>query len=218
MSHHESAARGIDARMVDRLLFFSDAVFAIVLTILVLELRPPEGSDLSDAAFWTGLAGMWRKFLAYFVSFALVSLWWNVHLRVTRSLGVFDPPTVLCNFAFLCFIALIPFVAALWGQNIATPAAMVAYWSENAAVSLSMTLLYLVSTRGRGKLLVRPLEPGERASRLLQSITPACAFVAGALLAANGHVEWSWNCWVIIPIMGIITRGFRGKPKPRAPA
>jgi uncharacterized membrane protein len=195
--------------MVDRMLFFSDAVFAIVLTLLVLELRPPEGHDLSDDALWAGLAGMWRSYLAFFVSFALVGLWWSVHMRATRTLARFDAPTALCNLVFLSVIALMPFVAAVWGENVLSPAAMVVYWSANAAAAFCMTLLFVVSTRGGGKLLAQPFAPGERAARLVQSLAPGLAFLTGAVLAGSGHLILSWYCWALIPLIGLSGRVFR---------
>lgn len=211
MSHHESAAKGPDGRMVDRMLFFSDAVFAIVLTLLVLELRPPDGHGHSDAELWSALAGMFRHFAAFFISFLLVGGWWLIHMRVTRTLRAFDWPTALCNLLFLLFIALMPFAAALFGQNIASLAALQVYWTLNAAVAFSMLLLFLVMTRGGGRL-IGGISVREWWFRFLQSLAPALAFVFGAWAASRGEAELSRFCWVVIFPTMIIARFVRGKP------
>src|SRR6185436_6666827 len=111
-------ARGPDARMADRMLFFTDAVFAIVLTIMVLELRPPllqrEGvQNAGDGALWPALGGMIHEVAAFLISFILVGAWWMIHMRATRRLIAFDWPTAICNMLFLLAIAVMPFACAV---------------------------------------------------------------------------------------------------------
>ncbi|HWA01096.1 MAG TPA: TMEM175 family protein [Caulobacterales bacterium] len=215
VSHHESVARGPDARMVDRMVFFSDAVFAIVLTIMVLELHPPVLSDSdTDAALWNGLAHMGRTFFAFVVSFLIVGVWWSVHMRVTRTLKSFDWPTAIFNFLFLFTVTLVPFATSVLGEGVGSPAAWEIYWGVNAACSVTMTLLVFVMTRGRGKF-VGGMSGRERAGRLIQSIGPGIGFAAGVYLASSGDVALSRQCWLLIlPIMALarVVGGKRPKP------
>jgi uncharacterized membrane protein len=74
MSHHESVAAGSQARLVDRMVFFSDAVFAIVLTLLVLELRPPHVAPGGD--LWPALWIIRHAFVSFALSFGLVAIFW----------------------------------------------------------------------------------------------------------------------------------------------
>ena len=85
MAEQHALERAPEMRMVDRMLFFSDAVFAIVLTLLVLELRPPEASD--DAGLAIALKALSPKFFAFAASFALVSIFWTAHMAITRRLA-----------------------------------------------------------------------------------------------------------------------------------
>ncbi len=201
MSHHESAAKGPEGRMVDRMLFFSDAVFAIVLTIMVLELRAPNLSGAvgphGEAVLWNALGEMIEEFAAFIISFLLVGGWWLIHMRATQRLRVFDWPTAVANLFFLFTISLVPFGASVFGADIAGVASIQVYWSINAANSAAMTLLFVVSARGKGRL-VGGLEPGEWTFRFIQSIAPGIAFVAGVWLAAVGRVDLSRFCWVLI--------------------
>jgi uncharacterized membrane protein len=215
MSHHESAAKGPDGRMVDRMLFFSDAVFAIVLTLLVLELRPPEGHGHADTELWSALGEMFRHFAAFFISFTLVGGWWLVHMRVTRTLRAFDWPAAVCNLLLLLFIALTPFAAALFGQNIASLAALQIYWTLNAAVAFAMTLLFVVIARGGGRL-IGGIGAREWWFRFIQSLAPALAFVFGAWAASRGFADLSRFCWVVIFPTMVIARLVRGKPPQQA--
>jgi uncharacterized membrane protein len=186
MSHHESAARGPDARLVDRMLFFSDAVFAIVLTLLALELRPPE-IEGPDQALWPALAGMIEHFLAFAMSFALIGLWWAVHVRVTRKLIVFDWLCAICNLLVLACITVIPFATAVFGENTSSLAALQFYWWVSAAAAFSMTLMFLVTTRDKGRL-IGGIDRGEWWFRLTQALAPGIAFIAGIYFCATGQV------------------------------
>jgi uncharacterized membrane protein len=213
--HHESAAKGPDGRMVDRMLFFSDAVFAIVLTIMVLDLHAPlikvAGAAQSAAALWAALGDMGQTFWAYVMSFAFVGFWWTIHMRVTRSLHRFDWPTAATNLVFILIVTLIPFASSLIGQNPDNPAASVVYWGVDAATSFALTVLMIVSTRGEGRLIGGISKP-ERLSRIIQSAGPGVCFVAGAGLANTNHLDWAQWCWVaIIPIMRL-SRIVAGKP------
>jgi uncharacterized membrane protein len=230
MSHHESTAKGPDGRMVDRMLFFSDAVFAIVLTIMVLELRPPvlgTGLDgVSSEAIWHALAGVGRVLFSYLVSFVLVSLWWTIHMRVTRSMHQFDWPAASANLFFLLTVTLVPFASSVLAEGPNSAPGWEIYWSINALASLSMTILMFVVSR-KGGYLIGGMGGRERAARLIQSIGPGIGFSVGAWLAANGQLRLSQNCWlVIIPCMILArliykaTKHVSPQPpdEPRAPA
>jgi len=202
-----------DKRLLDRMLFFSDAVFAIVLTIMVLDLRPPPGaSESGDAAVWTMLAGLVRPFFAFIVSFALVGMWWSVHMRITRRMIRFDWLTAAFNFAFLLTVALVPFASSVLGEYGGTGAAWEIYWGVNAASSLTLTSIGLASSRGGGRLIGGTTR-AERIIYFIRNSSPGLCFAAGIWLAANGHVVQSRYCWVLIPpimvIMGWIQRRYR---------
>ena len=205
--------------MVDRMLFFSDAVFAIVLTIMVLELHAPlmeargTAQAESAAALWTALAGLGRTFFAYVLSFAIVGLWWSIHMRVTRSLHRFDGPAAVANLVFILTVTLIPFAASVLGENIANPAAWTIYWGVNAAASLSLTALMVITTRDGGRL-VGGMPPRERAGRILQAMGPGLGFAVGAWLAFAGHLDLSRWCWLVIVPLSIVARFIIGKTAP----
>lgn len=212
MSHHESAAKGPDGRMVDRMLFFSDAVFAIVLTLLAIELHPPEFHH--EAELFTGLLAMAPRFLAFFISFAFIGLWWSVHMRVTRRLQTFDWATAICNLVALCFMTLLPFACAVFGENFNSIAAMQVYWAISLGTALSMTLLFVVVTRDGGRL-VGGMPPREWWARFLASIGPAIAFGLGVYFAATGQV-WLTRFAAFFMVPFIVLGAILGQ-EPRGP-
>lgn len=219
MSHHESQARGPDARMVDRMLFFSDAVFAIVLTIMVLEMHAPViGDAATSEAIWHHVGEMWHIIFAYLISFALVGMWWSVHMRVTRSLHQFDWLTAVFNLVFLLTVSLTPFAASVLGEAIGAGAAWQIYWGVNAASSLSLTLLFIVVSRDHGRLLGGTMTGRERLARIVQSIGPGLGFSVGVYLAGIGEVGLSRWCWVVIPPVMAIARVIYGDARKKAEA
>lgn len=91
-----------------------DGVYAIVLTLLVLELKVPEG--LADDALPEALREMLTKFGTYALAFCTVGVIWMCHMIATRSFVRVDMPHVLLNIVALLFVALVPFTAALMGS------------------------------------------------------------------------------------------------------
>src|SRR5690349_10886753 len=106
----------LDERLLHRLLFFTDAVFAIVLTLMVLDLKPPPfDSPLGDVH---AIRGMEQHFFAFLMSFAVISVFWLAHLTTTRRMVHFDWPSAIANLAFLFPICMIPFATGWWGRGI----------------------------------------------------------------------------------------------------
>lgn len=102
---------------VERTVFFSDAVFAIALTLLVVELRVP---DPGDGGLWAGLLTLWPRFLSFLISFLLVSVVWFNHHNLFYHLHRVDRGLILLNMVLLLNIIGMPFVSGLLGEHIAS--------------------------------------------------------------------------------------------------
>ena len=99
----------------DRLLAFSDGVVAIIITIMVLELKVPHGSSLED------LAGVLPTFLSYVLSFVYVAIYWNNHHHLLYTVNRVDGLILWANMHLLFWLSLTPFVMGWLGEAGLTP-------------------------------------------------------------------------------------------------
>jgi uncharacterized membrane protein len=134
-----------------RLEAFSDGVFAIAATLLVLELRiPPVDRALSPSQLWQALLTEWPSYFALLLSFGTIYAAWIGHHMMLQQIREVRPALVWTNGLFLLCIVLLPFTTALVAQHLTLPGAPVAvaiYASVNALTSLIYLLLYRVSQR-----------------------------------------------------------------------
>ena len=196
-----------DRAMLDRMLFFSDAVFAIVLTLLVLELRPPEG----DTPLAEGLAAMSGHFIAFFMSFALVGVFWAAHMNTLRSLQRFDWPTAWANLTFLAPVCLMPFASSLVGERGFGREAWMAYCVVMILTSACMVALVSVILRGGGRLC-GGIAGREQAYRLVRAAAPGLAFGIGLSATVLGQLSLGRMCWLLIPLIFRVARPLRLRP------
>jgi len=203
MSHHESPPRAFDARMIDRMLFFSDAVFAIVLTLLAVDLRPPESHEAAPSTISDILLPIGNHLIVFIISFVLVGQWWLIHLRATRQLREFDWSTAIANLVFLLGITLMPFVTTLLTSNFRSTPNLTLYWGELSFTSASMTVLSLIMTRDHGRL-IGGIDKRERLWRATRSVIPGIAFLTGVILALCDQLLLSAYCWVVLFPLRII--------------
>jgi len=132
-----------------------------------------------------------------------VGLWWFVHMRITKPLLVFDWPTAILNFAFLLTVTLVPFASSLLSIYGRTSAAWEIYWGVNAGSSLTLALIGLVSSRGKGKL-IGGTTTAIRLIGFFRTLSPGVCFVAGIWAAASGHFDLARWAWTPIPVLMII--------------
>ena len=104
---------------LERLVFFSDAVFAIAITILVLDIRLPTGADsASNHELLLSLAGLWPEYLAFFISFWVIGFTWISHHRKFLYIRRVDNQLLTLNLLMLMIIAFIPFPTAVMSETI----------------------------------------------------------------------------------------------------
>ena len=121
---------------------FSDGVFAIVVTLLVLEIHVPQvqGKDVSGALAHSLLA-MAPKFLTYVLSFTLVCIWWAAHHNLFHVLKRSDRGLLWLNSLFLLWLAFIPFPTALMGDFPGERIAVICYGTVNTLAGVSFTFM-----------------------------------------------------------------------------
>jgi len=103
---------------LERLVFFSDAVFAIAITLLIIEIRVPHlPHGASDLAHLQALADLTASFVGYFISFAVIGLFWMGHHRAFTLAAHYHPRILGWNIALLAVIAFMPFATAYSSAN-----------------------------------------------------------------------------------------------------
>ena len=115
-NHH--ARDSAEVLKMERLLLFTDAVFAIIMTLLALDVRLPEGADLDSAqGVMDALTGSAAKIFAYALSFVVIAMMWNTHLRRYRFLTAIDGKIIAGNVLQLLLTGLIPFATSMIARN-----------------------------------------------------------------------------------------------------
>lgn len=95
----------------NRLEAFSDGVLAIIITIMVLELKVPHGHQ------WSDLQKLWPVFLSYVLSFVYVGIYWNNHHHLLQAVRHVKGSVLWANLHLLFWLSLVPFVTAWMGEN-----------------------------------------------------------------------------------------------------
>jgi len=128
-------------RLLDRLLFFSDSVFAIAITLLVLNLTVPViASSAVNAELPSALLALEPKLASYVISFFVIGMYWMAHQRAFVYVERYDRGVAWLTLSFLLFIVFLPFPTALLGAYGEHVTAVVFY-----AVVLSISSLLLVA-------------------------------------------------------------------------
>jgi len=209
------AAAGRD-KLLERLFFFSDGVFAIVLTLLALELRLPAGID--DAHLLEGLAEMKSELIAFTVSFAVVGVFWMAHLATLRALARFDWLVAAVNLLFLFTITITPFVTTTVGAEGTLGNGWRLYCLTFVAISIVQALLLLLCHRDEARLL-HEAHHGRFLVRVARASPPGVAFAIGLVLSFAGLRTLSSLCWLLAPPLMLAARWLAPDDTPKtAPA
>jgi len=152
---------------------FSDGVFAIAITILVLEISVPEGSEQD---LLRAVLDQWPSYVAYLVSFSTIGVVWLGHAAITEYLERTDALLVRINLLLLLFVSFIPFPTKLLAENSGRDdAARVAATFYGLTLLVTAVLLSLLWWYARREELVRPDANDEEIQTLTKRVTPSLA-------------------------------------------
>jgi len=195
----EAAEEGIG-----RILALSDGVFAIAITLLILEIAVPAAT--SAAGLPKALLGLWPRYLAYVLSFVVIARFWIMHRLAFRLIARADDALVWLNLLLLMFVAFLPFPTAVLGQHLGSPAAAVLYAASVALASMASAACWWYAS-GRGGLLgpdagraqVRALRARSLAGPVLFTLTlpiavfaPYAAEIAWIFVFPLSRILFAW--------------------------
>lgn len=106
---------------LDRLIFFSDAVFAIAITILIIDVKVPDlQRPVTEAALIHSLVNLLPKFTGFLLSFFLIGLYWTIHHRLFGYVKAHSVPLLWINLVFLLGIVVLPFTTSFYSEYVST--------------------------------------------------------------------------------------------------
>ncbi len=105
---------------LERMILFSDAVFAIAITLLVIEIKVPEieKAELTEGKLLQALAHLIPKFFGFIISFMFIGIYWTVHHRLFGYVINYTPKLLMLNLFFLFAVALMPFSTAFYSEYV----------------------------------------------------------------------------------------------------
>ena len=161
---------------LERIIFFSDAVMAIAITLLAVEIQVPEiPRQLAATELPRQLLSMVPKFTSFVLSFAIIGIYWLAHHRYYRYIVRYDTRLILLNLLFLFFIAILPFVTSVLGTYAYLPLANTAYASTVAALGLTAAALWWYASYGH-RLVDERLDPHLIRATSIRALTAPLSF------------------------------------------
>jgi uncharacterized membrane protein len=180
----------------ERMVFFSDAVVAIAITLLAIDLPVPEGGTSAELLDSLGENGF--EYLAFFISFAVIANHWGVHHRIFRWVRRVDSPVVQLNGIWLLLVVLNPFLTRVLTDGDQTFLRFAMYATAQALQMLTMGAMVGVMAR-RGWFA--PETPASLTRHgWVRSIAGASAFLISLpvyLLIG----QWAFAVWALLPLL-----------------
>jgi uncharacterized membrane protein len=160
----------------NRLEAFSDGVIAIIITIMVLELKVPHGDDL------TALGAQWPIFFSYVLSFVIVGIYWNNHHHLLHTVKHVSASVMWANMHLLFWLSLFPFTTGWMGENHFALWPVVIYGVDLilAAVAYTILVFAIIATDGPDSPLAKAVGTDQKGkiSVALYASAIALAFVS----------------------------------------
>ena len=197
---------------------FSDGVFAIAITLLILEVAVPE-SEFGN--LWRGIGNQWPSYLAYATSFITIGGLWMVHHGLFRRLQYANNWIMRLNLALLMAVAFLPFPTKLLAEAIhetdAERAAVIFYGATLLVISLLLSALWGAIASNRD--LLRPEVSEQEINSILIATTPNLGFYVGVIVLAVFAPKVAAFGFLVIAIIGVLrVHGEQptspGKPEP----
>ena len=177
----------------DRLAAFSDGVIAIIITIMVLELKVPHGAD------WAALKSLAPNLVAYVLSFVYLAIYWNNHHHMLHTVTRVDGLILWANSHLLFWLSLIPAATAWMGENFLSPLPTAVYGATLLMPAIAYFLLQraIVHQQGRHSVLASAIgrDLKGKLSPLLYAAAIVLAFVSPWLSIA---------LYVLVAVMWLI--------------
>jgi uncharacterized membrane protein len=166
----------------DRLAAFSDGVIAIIITIMVLELKVPHGAD------WAALRAIAPNFVSYVLSFIYLAIYWNNHHHLIHTVTRVDGLILWANSHLLFWLSLIPAATGWMGENFLAPLPAAVYGAALLMPAIAYYLLQMAIVRKQGtqSMLAHALgsDIKGKISPVLYSAGIALAFIDPAISIA----------------------------------
>lgn len=205
---------------LERVVLFSDAVFAIIITIMVLELRLPEGlRHASLERVKEALMELLPKFGGYILSFFLVGMFWTKHLKIFSYLKDYTKALIVYNLLFLFAISLFPFAVTLMTETVGPHNlyGLIIYFSIVMLSSLTQTLLVGYLVNNAQQLCYKPDEIGHnlqwKSQRLNYIAIPTLyAFLITCILLELGPNAITVACMIWAIVIVVIRKRYYPTP------
>ena len=184
-----------------RVLALSDGVFAIILTLLVLEIHVPDlgaGQTLREA-----LREIRPSLVAFLISFVVVAIAWAGHRDLFALIRRTDRGIVWLNFLYLLPLSILPFGAAMLAAYEREPIAIKIYGLILVATVVTRLATWLYATR-RTHILVTPVDPRARRAGLFLVAFPGVAYLVGFFVADPAPTLAIW-IYALVPVLYFVT-------------
>ena len=194
----------VEARATDRVVTFDDAVIAIAITLLALDLPVPHGG-LSNGQFLNALGHEWSSYLAFLISFLVIANHWSTHRRVFRYVSRLNEKVFRLNMAWLLMMILTPFATKVVTAGGQLGIRFTVYAViQIIATGCSMLMSQEVHAR---HLLRRDAPDRARHSDLVPYVSIMLTFLISIPVAfAIGY--WAFALWALSPRIGYLLRRF----------
>jgi uncharacterized membrane protein len=182
----------------ERITAFSDGVFAIAITLLVLDLKLPDEPSHAPGDLTALLLELIPKFYSWVLSFVIIGIYWMGHHQMFSYIRRIDGTLLWLNILFLLCISFIPFPTSVLGEYGDRRPAVILYFGTLCATGLSGTLLWWYATRDR-RLVDPDLDPQLVTYSTLRGVTAIGIFLL-AIGVSFLSPEIAVYCPVLIPV------------------
>jgi len=198
----------------ERVVFFSDAVFAIVITLLVLELKVPHLSEHNEPALRGALIELLPRVAGFVISFLIIGLMWIEHHRIFRYIADYDAGLLWRNLFLLLCVSFVPFPTALFSENFWSRTAFILYTAIFGAVATVKLLIWRHASKAK---LLKPNVTPELQRRIARRSLAVPLACAGAIALSFISIWVAPLSFMFIPLLArLLDR--TSKTKTEAPA
>lgn len=184
---------------LERTTMFSDGVFAIAITLLVL---PLADAEIGDEMVGGQLLGLVPKMLTFALSFAVIGRYWILHHHVFDRLARSDGGLMTLNLAYLFCVAFLPFPTSVLGEQGDSTAGTLLYALNLIAIGLVALALWWYASRRR-HLLRDDVTPYEIRARLVRTVVPTLALLPSVPLAFVS-TDWAKYSWLLLVPFSVV--------------